>query len=396
MSGSDGDFARPLYRSGRRAVKELHFLSGEAMSWDWEKLQEQKQRHMPGRTPDLGNLDDKIKQIKQMKFPGAKIILAVMAVLWLASGVYIVEPDEVGVVQRFGAYNRTTQSGPHYHLPVPFESVQTPKVTQVRRIEIGFRSSGQRGNVAMGQNRSFPEEALMLTGDENIVNVQFIVQYQIKSAQDYLFNISQPQKTVKDAAEAAMRKVIGHNKIDNALTTGKFAIQNDTMRLLQTILDHYTSGIKIVAVQLQDVHPPQQVSDAFKDVASAKEDKSRFINESEAYRNDLIPKTRGEVASIENKAEAYKQSVIRRAEGDSSRFLAVLSEYNKAKDITRKRMYLDTMGLILAQPDVQKLILSEKALQKSVPYLPLDRIGERSQVGRAPGSSIVSGNKGGN
>ncbi|MDD2219990.1 MAG: FtsH protease activity modulator HflK [Desulfoplanes sp.] len=366
------------------------------MSWDWEKLQEQKQRHMPGRTPDLGGLEDKINQFKQMKFPGVKIIVGIMAVLWLASGVYIVEPDEVGVVQRFGAYNRTTQSGPHYHLPVPFESVQTPKVTQVRRLEIGFRSSGQRGDVAMGQNRAFPEEALMLTGDENIVNVQFIVQYQIKSAQDYLFNISQPQKTVKDAAEAAMRKVIGHNQIDNALTTGKFTIQNDTMRLLQTILDHYTSGIKIVAVQLQDVHPPQQVSDAFKDVASAKEDKSRFINESEAYRNDLIPKTRGEVASIENKAEAYRQSVIRKAEGDSSRFLAVLREYNKAKDITRKRMYLETMGLILAQPDVQKLVLSEKALQKSIPYLPLDRLGERSQVGRASGSSIVSGNKGGN
>ena len=366
------------------------------MSWDWEKLQEQKQRHAPGRTPDLGNLDDKIKQLRQIKFPGARIILGIMFVLWMASGIYIVEPDEVGVVQRFGAYDRTTQSGPHYHLPVPFESVQTPKVTQVRRLEIGFRSSGQRGNVAMGQNRAFPEEALMLTGDENIVNVQFIVQYQIKSAQDYLFNISQPQKTVKDAAEAAMRKVIGHNQIDNALTTGKFTIQNDTMRLLQTILDHYTSGIKIVAVQLQDVHPPQQVSDAFKDVASAKEDKSRFINESEAYRNDLIPKTRGEVASIENKAEAYKQSVIRKAEGDSSRFLAVLREYNKAKDITRKRMYLDAMGTILSQPDVQKLILSEKALQKSVPYLPLDRIGERGQTGRAPGSSIVSGNKGGN
>jgi len=377
-------------------MMELHFLSGEAMSWDWEKLQEQKQRHMPGRTPDLGSLEDKINQFKQMKFPGVKIIVGIMAVLWLASGVYIVEPDEVGVVQRFGAYNRTTQSGPHYHLPVPFESVQTPKVTQVRRLEIGFRSSGQRGDVAMGQNRAFPEEALMLTGDENIVNVQFIVQYQIKSAQDYLFNISQPQKTVKDAAEAAMRKVIGHNQIDNALTTGKFTIQNDTMRLLQTILDHYTSGIKIVAVQLQDVHPPQQVSDAFKDVASAKEDKSRFINESEAYRNDLIPKTRGEVASIENKAEAYRQSVIRKAEGDSSRFLAVLREYNKAKDITRKRMYLETMGLILAQPDVQKLVLSEKALQKSIPYLPLDRLGERSQVGRASGSSIVSGNKGGN
>ena len=366
------------------------------MSWDWEKLQEQKQRHQPGRTPDLGNLDEKIKQIRQMKFPGVKLVGVIIVLLWLASGIYIVEPDEVGVVQRFGAYNRTTQSGPHYHLPVPFESVQTPKVTQVRRIEIGFRSGGQRGYTT-GQNRVFPEEALMLTGDENIVNVQFIVQYQIKNAQDYLFNISQPQKTVKDAAEAAMRKVIGHNKIDNALTTGKFAIQNETKRLLQSILDHYTSGVSIVAVQLQDVHPPKQVIDAFKDVASAKEDKSRFINEAEAYRNDLIPKTRGEVASIVNKAEAYKQTVINKAEGDSSRFLAVLREYDKAKDITKKRMYLDTMEIILSQPTVQKMILSSEAMGKAVPYLPLDRIGEPAQAGRMLDSkNVTTGIKGGN
>ncbi|GAU08037.1 FtsH protease activity modulator HflK [Desulfoplanes formicivorans] len=367
------------------------------MSWDWEKLQEQKQRNQPGRTPDLGNLEDKIKQIWQMKFPGMKFVVAIVVLLWLASGIYIVEPDEVGVVQRFGAYARTTPPGPHYHLPVPLESVQTPKVTQVRRIEIGFRSGGgQRGYVA-GQNRSFPEEALMLTGDENIVNVQFIVQYQIKNAQDYLFNISQPQKTVKDAAEAAMRKVIGHNKIDNALTTGKFAIQNDTKQLLQTILDHYTSGINIVAVQLQDVHPPKEVSDAFKDVASAKEDKSRFINEAEAYRNDLIPKTRGEVASIVNQAEAYKQTVINKAEGDSSRFLAVLREYKKAKDITKKRLYLETMESILSQPSVQKVILSSEALGKAVPYLPLDRLGEPAPTGRMQGASnAATGNKGGN
>lgn len=366
------------------------------MSWDWEKLQEQKQRHQPGRKPDLGNLDEKIKQFRQMKLPGMKLVGLIIVVLWLASGIYIVAPDELGVVQRFGAYNRTTVPGPHYHLPVPIESVQTPKVTQVRRLEIGFRSAGQRNNIA-GQSRVFPEEALMLTGDENIVNVQFIVQYQIKNAQNYLFNISQPQKTVKDAAEAAMRKVIGHNTIDSALTTEKFAIQNQTKELLQTILDHYTSGIKIVAVQLQDVHPPKEVSDAFKDVASAKEDKSRFINEAEAYRNDLIPKTRGEVASILNKAEAYKQTVIKKAEGDSSKFLAVLREYKKAKDVTKKRMYLETMENILSQPNVHKVILSSDAMGKAIPYLPLDRIGEQAQAGRMVGSkNVVSGNTGGN
>ncbi len=359
------------------------------MSWDWEKLQEQNQRRQPGRPADLGNLDDTIKQFKKMKFPGARLIFAVVILLWMASGIYIVEPDEVGVVQRFGAYNRTTQPGPHYHLPVPIEFVQTPKVTKVRRVEIGFRSGAQRGHTA-SQNRVFPEEALMLTGDENIVNVQFIVQYQIKNAQDYLFNISQPQKTVKDAAEAAMRKVIGHNKIDNALTTGKFAIQTETKRLLQSILDHYTSGISVVAVQLQDVHPPRQVIDAFKDVASAKEDKSRFINEAEAYRNGLIPKTRGEVASIVNKAEAYKQTVINQAQGDSSRFLAVLGEYKKAKNITRKRLYLETMETILSRPNVQKMVLSSKAMNKAVPYLPLDRLGEPGSRGKAAGAKHTS------
>jgi len=171
-----------------------------------------------------------------------------------------------------------------------------------------------------------------------------------------------------------MREVIGYNRIDAALTADKLDIQNDTKQLLQEILDRYMTGVNVVAVQLQDVHPPKQVIDAFKDVASAKEDKSRFINEAEAYRNDLIPKTRGEVASILNKAEAYKQTVIRGAKGESSRFLALLREYQKAKDITKKRMYLETMEQIMSSPNVEKLILSEKSMQNAVPYLPLNQI----------------------
>ncbi|NCD24515.1 MAG: FtsH protease activity modulator HflK [Deltaproteobacteria bacterium] len=345
------------------------------MNWDWEKLQEKRQRQsgpIPG--PDLGDLGEKVKQFKEIKFPGWKIVVIATLVLWLGSGIYIVEPDEVGVVKRFGAYSRTTEAGPHYRLPFPIESVETPKVTKIQRLEVGFRGSAVSMAGSGGNMRLVPEESLMLTGDENIVDVQFIVQFLIDNAQDYLFNVANQEKTVKDAAEAAMREVIGYNKIDSALTTDKLVIQNDTRALLQRILDSYRSGIKVVAVQLQDVHPPKQVIDAFKDVASAKEDKSRFINEAEAYENDLIPRTRGEVAAITNEAKAYKESKIRQAQGESARFLSVLTEYRKAKDITTKRLYLETMEEILSRPGVEKVILSSDSSQRVLPYLPLDRL----------------------
>lgn len=347
------------------------------MNWDWEKLQERRQRQtgpIPG--PDLGDLNDKVKQLKQMNLPGWKVIVLIAVVLWLGSGIYIVQPDEVGVVKRFGAYDRTTEPGPHYRLPFPFESVLTPQVTKIQRIEVGFRGSSALTATAGSQVRLVPEESLMLTGDENIVDVQFIVQFLIENAQDYLFNVANQEKTVKDAAEAAMREVIGYNKIDAALTDDKLTIQNDTRDLLQKTLDSYGSGIRVVAVQLQDVHPPKQVIDAFKDVASAKEDKSRFINEAEAYENDLIPRTRGEAAAIVNQAQAYKESKILQAKGDSDRFLFVLQEYRKAKDITKKRLYLETMEEILSRPEVEKIIISNESMQRVFPYLPIQRSGK--------------------
>lgn len=346
------------------------------MNWDWEKLQEKRQRQsgpLPG--PDLGDLNNKVKQIKQINIPNWRIFVLLAVVLWLGSGIYIVEPDEVGVVKRFGAYDRTTDPGPHYRIPYPIESVETPKVTKIQRLEVGFRGSASFGGTGI---RLVPEESLMLTGDENIVDVQFIVQYQIDNAQFYLFNVLNQDKTVKDAAEAAMREVIGYNKIDAALTDDKTTIQGDTRILLQRILDSYNSGIHVVAVQLQDVHPPRQVVDAFKDVASAKEDKSRFINEAEAYQNDLIPKTRGEVASIHNQALAYRESKIQQAQGESSRFLSVLAEYRKAEDITKKRLYLETMEEILSRPEVGKTILSSESAERVLPYLPLNRGGQAS------------------
>lgn len=333
---------------------------------------------MPG--PDLGDLNEKVKQFKQMNLPGWRVIVLAALLLWLGSGIYLVQPDEVGVVKRFGAYNRTTDPGPHYRLPFPFESVLTPQVTKIQRVEVGYRGSS---TVGLGpQVRQVPEESLMLTGDENIVDVQFTVQFLIDNAQDYLFNVANQDKTVKDAAEAAMREVIGYNKIDAALTDDKLTIQNDTRELLQRILDSYTSGIRVVAVQLQDVHPPRQVIDAFKDVASAKEDKSRFINEAEAYENDLIPRTRGEAASILNQAQAYKESKILQAKGDSDRFLFVLEEYRKAKDITKKRIYLETMEEIMSRPEVEKIIISNESMQRVFPYLPLQRSGKASVTGQ--------------
>lgn len=347
------------------------------MNWDWEKLQKQRQGNSGGGTPPgFDDFNEQLKKFKNFRLPGGKFLFLAVALLWLLSGIYIVEPDEVGVVKRFGEFSRVTTPGPHYHIPYPVESVLTPKVTQIRRIEIGFRSMTRNRSVPFrqGQERGVPDESLMLTGDENIVSLQFIVQYLIKDAQEYLFNVKDVEGTIKNAASAAMREVIGKSKIDDALTTGKQEIQASTRELMQGILDSYKSGISIVAVQLQNVHPPDQVVDAFKDVASAREDKSRLINEAEAYQNDILPKARGQAARIVNAAEAYKQAKIRQSKGDASKFLSVLKEYDKAKDITKQRLYLETMEEILSNPEAEKLILSNEALKKSVPYLPLDRL----------------------
>lgn len=346
------------------------------MNWDWDKLQEKRQRTGGGGAPpppDFSGLAEGLKKFRQFNFPG-KILILVVVLLWAASGIYIVQPEEVGVVQRFGAFHRMTESGPHYHLPFPIESVQKPKVERVHRVEVGYRSLAKRGSFTETQYRLIPEESLMLTGDENIVDVKFVVQYKIKDAADYLFNISQQEKTIKDAAEAAMREVVGFNQIDAVLTEEKFKIQNDALEVLQETLDRYESGTLIMALKLQDVHAPKEVIDAFKDVQNAREDKNRFRNEAESYRNDLIPKTRGEVAGILNKAKGYKEARILRAQGGAARFTALYKEYVKAEDVTRKRLYLEAMEEILSNPGMDKLIFSEKALEQTVPYLPLDSL----------------------
>tara|TARA_B100001248_G_scaffold122603_1_gene91813 strand:+ start:2619 stop:3590 length:972 start_codon:yes stop_codon:yes gene_type:complete len=290
-------------------------------------------------------------EIPEFNFKITPVLIGIL-VIWLLTGIYVVGPDEVGVVRTFGEFTRVTQSGLNWKFPSPIETANTPKVTEVKRIEFGFRS------LKNGQYRTVEKESLMLTGDENIVDAEMIVQYKIKDPVKYLFNIVEPELTVREAAEASLRTVVGRNKIDETLTTGKFTIQEETKEQVQSILDKYESGIHIVAVQLQDVSPPKEVIGAFKDVASAKEDKNRMINQAEGYRNDVIPKARGEAEAMIRDAEGFKESRIKRAEGDATKFTTILKEYKKAKSITEKRLYLETMEKVL--PGIEKIIVPDK------------------------------------
>jgi membrane protease subunit HflK len=293
--------------------------------------------------------DNEISVPDKLLSMGVFPTIGIALVIWLLLGLYSVGPDEVGVVQRFGKYNRVVGSGLNYHYPFPIETVKTPKVTEVKRIEIGFRTVGKN------QYRTIEQESLMLTGDENIVDAELIVQYKIKDPIDYLFNFIGPELTLREASEASLRTVVGRHNIDEALTSGKLMIQEETKELLQSILDKYETGVIVVAVQLQDVSPPKQVIDAFKDVASAKEDKNRMINEAEGYRNDIIPKARGEAQAMIRKAEGFRESRIKRAEGDVAKFNSILKEYVKAKDVTKERLYLEAMEEIL--PGIDKYIV---------------------------------------
>ncbi len=292
------------------------------------------------------------------------ILLILLAIILVWQGAFIVAPDEEGVVKRFGDVVRTVGPGPH--LKIPFvETVLQPKVAKVHRIEVGFRTDRQ------GRQQMLPREALMLTGDMNIIGVEFIVQYRIKNAREYLFNVADIEDTIEKAAEASMREVIGRNKIDEALTTGKAQIQEDTHQLLQGILDQYQAGVSVQAVQLQDVNPPEAVVAAFKDVASAKEDREKLINQSQSYRNDIIPKAKGEAAQMVNQAKGYAQARLTRAEGEANRFVKLLKEYNLAKDVISRRIYIETMEEIL--PNVEKIIIDGKGADRLLPFLPLER-----------------------
>src|ERR1700682_6131575 len=301
----------------------------------------------------------------------ALIVLAAIAI-WGFSGFFRVDPDELGVVLRFGKYVRDAKPGLNYHLPYPIESVLTPKVTRVHRIDIGMRlvEDLRRGTTM----RDVPEESLMLTGDENIVDVDFSVFWLVKpdGAGDYLFNIQQPEGTVKAVAESAMREVVGHSEIQPILTGARQTVEVAVQELMQRTLDHYGAGIQITQVQLQKVDPPSQVIDSFRDVQAARADLERAQNEAQTYANRVVPEARGKAAQVTQAAEAYREQTVAEAKGATSRFNQVYDQYKKAPEVTRQRMYLETMERLFGGTD--KIILDSGAGSGVVPYLPLTEL----------------------
>ncbi|MAV06032.1 MAG: FtsH protease activity modulator HflK [Candidatus Pelagibacter sp.] len=327
------------------------------------------------------NIDEAIKNFQKLinKFlPGGKsgggkpivLGLIILIILWALSGLYRVLPDEQGVVLRFGKYVKTTQPGLNYHLPRPVERALTPKVTKVNRIDVGFRPASDTGRSSGVGN--VPEESLMLTGDENIVDINYSVFWVIKDAGKFLFNIQSPVETVKATSETAMREVIAKSPIQSILTEGRSKIEIEVQEITQKILDEYGSGIQITQVQTQQADPPAQVIDAFRDVQAARADRERSKNEAEAYANDVIPRARGEAEQVLQQAEAYKKEVVAKAEGEASRFLAIYNEYKNAKQVTQERMYLETMEKVLA--DIDKIIIDKNSGSGVVPYLPLPEL----------------------
>jgi len=320
-------------------------------------------------------LDDAFKEAQSqlrgaLPSGGIKSLLLVGVALFLVwQSAFIVAPDEEGVVKQFGTPVRTVGPGPHFKIPV-VETVLQPKVEKLHRVEVGFRTDRQ------GRQQMVPQEALMLTGDMNILAIEFIVQYKIKEASNYLFSVADIHDTIGKAAETSMREIVGKSKIDEALTTGKAQIQQDTQALLQTILDQYHAGVQVAAIQLQDVDPPEAVAAAFKDVTNAKEDREKLINQAQSYRNDILPKAKGEAAQMVNQAKGYAQARLNRAQGEANRFVATLKEYNQAKDIISKRLYIETMEEIL--PTIDKVIVDGKGGDRVLPYLPLDRLKART------------------
>lgn len=293
-------------------------------------------------------------------------ILAVGAVaLWAASGFYIVDEGNHGVVTLFGKYAATTQAGLNWHFPAPIEQVEIVNVKKQRYIEIGYRSSGEKRTTDGG----VPEEALMLTKDENIIDVRLAVQYQVKNAKEFLFNLNNPDGTLMQVTESAERGVIGSNKMDFVLTEGRSEIVSQIKQEIQTVMDSYQSGVQITSVNLQDAQPPEQVQSAFEDAIKAREDKQRLINEAEAYANDVVPKARGAAARKIQEAEGYKEQVIAQATGEVSRFSQLLGEYKKAPDVTRQRLYVESMESVLSKSNTVMVDVKSNNL-----FLPLDKM----------------------
>lgn len=294
------------------------------------------------------------------------VIIGIIVLVWAASGIYIVEPAERGVITRFGAYADTTLPGPHWHMPFPIERVELVDVEEARAVEVGFRESSSARRVA-----TIPQEALMLTQDENIVDIKFAVQYRVSDAKDYLFQVRDPDSTLRQATESAVREVIGKARMDFVLTEGQSDIADRVKKLLQTILDTYKTGLLVTSVNLQSAQPPAEVKGAFDDAIKSREDQQRLINEAKAYSNDIIPKARGNAARQLEEANGYKARVSAQAEGEASRFEQLLTEYKAAPEVTRKRLYLETVQSVLQ--NTSKVMVDVDG-GNNLLYLPLDRI----------------------
>ena len=334
------------------------------------------------RQPDLEEYIRHARERVKPWFPGGNfggrsvLIIALLCVaIWALSGFFRVQPDEHGVILRFGKIDRLVQPGLNYHLPYPIEQALTPKVTRINRTDIGMRLTGDTRRFAVGQN--VPEESLMLTGDENIVDVNFSVFWRVSPSPsgttDYLFNVRNQESTVRSVAESAMREVIGRSLLQPILTEGRQIAESAVQELMQTTLDRYRAGILVTQVQLQKVDPPQQVIDAFRDVQAARADAERAQNQAQAYANRVVPEARGKVAQIIQSAEAYRQQAVVEAKGEAARFMKVYDEYAKAPQVTRRRLHIETMERMFAGKD-KILIDADTSGSGVVPYLPLNEL----------------------
>ena len=345
------------------------------------------------RPPDLEDLlrrgQDRLRTLLPGNLGGRGVaIIALIAVaLWGLSGFFRVEPDEVGVVLRFGKFVREVQPGLNYHLPYPIETALTPQALRVNKVNIGFRESDdmRRGTTL----RDVPEESLMLTGDENIVDVDFSVLWRVKAnaVGDFLFNVQDPPGAVKAVAESAMRQVIGRSNIQAILTGARQTIETGVQELMQQTLDGYGAGVTVQQVQLQKVDPPTQVIDAFRDVQAARSDLERAQNEAQTYANKVVPEARGRAAKIIQDAEAYRAQTVAEAKGQASRFIQVYDQYKKAPDVTRQRIYLETMERVFGGTDKTIIDTGPQGAQGVVPYLPLGELARQPPASQKQGGT---------
>ena len=353
--------------------------------------------------PDLEELLRRSQEKVKSLFPGGGpagigrkgFVLVGLAIvgLWLASGIYTVQPDEQGLVTRFGQLNRVTMPGLKYHLPAPIEAVEKVPVTRVNRVEIGFRSAAQQTGARTASARDVSDEALMLTGDENIIDINFVVLWRIGDAAAFRFNIRDPENTVKAAAESVMREIIGQTPIVEATTEGRRAIELKAREQLQALMNEYGAGILVDEVQLQKADPPAEVIDSFRDVQRAQADRERAQNEAEAFANDIIPRARGEAERLLQEAQAYRQEVTARATGESQRFKSILTEYTKAQDVTSRRLYLETMEQVLK--GMNKVIIDGRnGANGVVPYLPLPELERRARERQQEAPASLDGVQG--